>query len=463
MRLSPPFPPPQQWVMGSCCGAAPGRPSEVGGGTYSVRDPPPPERSFVLYGDGQIGSSCGAERRGRVWGGGCESRAVVSWGPRGRFGDPPGPTHHHQECRKPGGSPSVMFFSHRICGAERRSEPRGGAALGADVTQTVRPPRPPRGALRSPRTGTSARISGLPRAGGTHRRTAPTCRAGRGGAVTPGRRRGGAGTPRGERRRRRTRPRGRRCPGSPAAPTGRRRAGTAARGALSGAASRGDGGAGRNTVRGAPTRVTPPPRGDTAGTAPGTARGPLEDPPGGAPRGAAPGSPRAAGRTALPEPSGGRAARSPAAVRFGSVPLGALRGSPSPRCRRPRFPRRKPPRKLPRVAPSVRPSVPPFPPPRPGHSLLAGLPVGRHAAALALAVHPARPRCHRQRPAAIPAPRCASARPGPGDLETAARGRGSPQRRRRRSLPPRARLFQQRRPPHPSVPAPLLLRPRGRS
>lgn len=26
------------------------------------------------------------------------------------------PTHHHQECRKPGGSPSVMFFSHRICG-----------------------------------------------------------------------------------------------------------------------------------------------------------------------------------------------------------------------------------------------------------------------------------------------------------------------------------------------------------
>ena len=253
-----------------------------------------------------------------------------------------------------------MFFSHRICGAERRSEPRGGAALGADVTQTVRPPRPPRGALRSPRTGTSARISGLPRAGGTHRRTAPTCRAGRGGAVTPGRRRGGAGTPRGERRRRRTRPRGRRCPGSPAAPTGRRRAGTAARGALSG-----DGGAGRNTVRGAPTRVTPPPRGDTAGTAPGTARGPLEDPPGGAPRGAAPGSPRAAGRTALPEPSGGRAARSPAAVRFGSVPLGALRGSPSPRCRRPRFPRRKPPRKLPRVAPSVRPS-PPSPPPAPG-------------------------------------------------------------------------------------------------
>ena len=24
-------------------------------------------------------------------------------------------THHHQEWRKPGGSPSVMFFSHRIC------------------------------------------------------------------------------------------------------------------------------------------------------------------------------------------------------------------------------------------------------------------------------------------------------------------------------------------------------------
>lgn len=24
-------------------------------------------------------------------------------------------TYHHQECRNPGGSPSVMFFSHRIC------------------------------------------------------------------------------------------------------------------------------------------------------------------------------------------------------------------------------------------------------------------------------------------------------------------------------------------------------------
>ena len=423
----------------------------------------PPERSFVLYGDGQIGSSCGAERRGRVWGGGCESRAVVSWGPRGRFGDPPGPTHHHQECRKPGGSPSVMFFSHRICGAERRSEPRGGAALGADVTQTVRPPRPPRGALRSPRTGTSARISGLPRAGGTHRRTAPTCRAGRGGAVTPGRRRGGAGTPRGERRRRRTRPRGRRCPGSPAAPTGRRRAGTAARGALSGAASRGDGGAGRNTVRGAPTRVTPPPRGDTAGTAPGTARGPLEDPPRGGAARSGSGIPAGCGSDGAPGAVGGSRSPQP---RGGSVRFGSARGAaglsvpavpPSP------IPAAETPAKT-SARRSVRPSVrPPLPPPRPGHSLLAGLPVGRHAAALALAVHPARPRCHRQRPAAIPAPRCASARPGPGDLETAARGRGSPQRRRRRSLPPRARLFQQRRPPHPSVPAPLLLRPRGRS
>lgn len=29
-------------------------------------------------------------------------------------------THHHQECRKPGGSPSVMFFSHRICREEGR-------------------------------------------------------------------------------------------------------------------------------------------------------------------------------------------------------------------------------------------------------------------------------------------------------------------------------------------------------
>lgn len=327
--------------------------------------PPPPERSFVLYGDGQIGSSCGAERRGRVWGGGCESRAVVSWGPRGRFGDPPGPTHHHQECRKPGGSPSVMFFSHRICGAERRSEPRGGAALGADVTQTVRPPRPPRGALRSPRTGTSARISGLPRAGGTHRRTAPTCRAGRGGAVTPGRRRGGAGTPRGERRRRRTRPRGRRCPGSPAAPTGRRRAGTAARGALSGAASRGDGGAGRNTVRGAPTRVTPPPRGDTAGTAPGTARGPLEDPPRGGAARSGSGIPAGCGSDGAPGAVGGSRSPQP---RGGSVRFGSARGAaglsvpavpPSP------IPAAETPAKT-SARRSVRPSVrPPLPPPPP--------------------------------------------------------------------------------------------------
>ncbi len=32
---------------------------------------------------------------------------------------PPAPavhTYHHQEWRKPGGSPRVMFFSHRICG-----------------------------------------------------------------------------------------------------------------------------------------------------------------------------------------------------------------------------------------------------------------------------------------------------------------------------------------------------------
>lgn len=35
---------------------------------------------------------------------------------------PPAPprTHHHQECRKPGGSPSVMFFSQRICRGEER-------------------------------------------------------------------------------------------------------------------------------------------------------------------------------------------------------------------------------------------------------------------------------------------------------------------------------------------------------
>ena len=359
-EAEPPIPPPPAVGYGKLLWGGSWVPIRSQGGTYSVRDPPPPERSFVLYGDGQIGSSCGAERRGRVWGGGCESRAVVSWGPRGRFGDPPGPTHHHQECRKPGGSPSVMFFSHRICGAERRSEPRGGAALGADVTQTVRPPRPPRGALRSPRTGTSARISGLPRAGGTHRRTAPTCRAGRGGAVTPGRRRGGAGTPRGERRRRRTRPRGRRCPGSPAAPTGRRRAGTAARGALSG-----DGGAGRNTVRGAPTRVTPPPRGDTAGTAPGTARGPLEDPPRGGAARSGSGIPAGCGSDGAPGAVGGSRSPQP---RGGSVRFGSARGAaglsvpavpPSP------IPAAETPAKT-SARRSVRPSVrPPLPPPPP--------------------------------------------------------------------------------------------------
>lgn len=37
---------------------------------------------------------------------------------------PPAPphTHHHQECKKPGGSPSVMFFSHRICRGEERRQ-----------------------------------------------------------------------------------------------------------------------------------------------------------------------------------------------------------------------------------------------------------------------------------------------------------------------------------------------------
>lgn len=38
---------------------------------------------------------------------------------------PETPTHHHQECRKPGGSPRVMFFSHRIC-REGHGEGRGG-------------------------------------------------------------------------------------------------------------------------------------------------------------------------------------------------------------------------------------------------------------------------------------------------------------------------------------------------
>lgn len=37
--------------------------------------------------------------------------------------------HHHQECRKPGGSPSVMFFSHRICRGEGRKVRANGLAL----------------------------------------------------------------------------------------------------------------------------------------------------------------------------------------------------------------------------------------------------------------------------------------------------------------------------------------------
>lgn len=193
-----------------------------------MRDPPP-VWGFVPFGDGQIGSSCGAEQWGRVGGGGGmigKAEQRLQGAPGGHLGGPPPiPTHHHQECRKPGGSPSVMFFSHRICGAQRdawsRSEPCGtgrgeeGDALGAGLTHGATPPHKTR---LSPRTGTSARISGLPRAGGTHRRTAPTCRAGRGGAVTPGRRRGGAGTPRRERRCRRTRPRARLGPVSAASP-----------------------------------------------------------------------------------------------------------------------------------------------------------------------------------------------------------------------------------------------------
>lgn len=45
------------------------------------------------------------------------------------FQPPQTPTHHHQECRKPGGSPSVMFFSHRICrkgrGGSGQQPPQG--------------------------------------------------------------------------------------------------------------------------------------------------------------------------------------------------------------------------------------------------------------------------------------------------------------------------------------------------
>jgi len=37
-------------------------------------------------------------------------------------------TYHHHECKNPGGSPSVMFFSHRICekkgGKRKRVEGR---------------------------------------------------------------------------------------------------------------------------------------------------------------------------------------------------------------------------------------------------------------------------------------------------------------------------------------------------
>lgn len=48
-----------------------------------------------------------------------------------RFPGPPQGTYHHHECRNPGGSPSVMFFSHRICKRDGRGWPlRGGRAGG---------------------------------------------------------------------------------------------------------------------------------------------------------------------------------------------------------------------------------------------------------------------------------------------------------------------------------------------
>lgn len=106
---------------------------------------------------------------------------------------PPTPaplTHHHQECRKPGGSPSVMFFSHRICG---RKEGAASGLRGSDERGGPRRPpplaRPAQDGGReaaaehkgrrggSPRTGRSAPTSGRRRAAGTRRRIGPACKS----------------------------------------------------------------------------------------------------------------------------------------------------------------------------------------------------------------------------------------------------------------------------------------------
>lgn len=47
-------------------------------------------------------------------------------------------TYHHHECKNPGGSPNVMFFSHRIWKAESRDRLRGAerkGGLGASRSQ----------------------------------------------------------------------------------------------------------------------------------------------------------------------------------------------------------------------------------------------------------------------------------------------------------------------------------------
>lgn len=47
-------------------------------------------------------------------------------------------TYHHHECKNPGGSPNVMFFSHRIWKGKSRDsleEQRRGSGLGASRSQ----------------------------------------------------------------------------------------------------------------------------------------------------------------------------------------------------------------------------------------------------------------------------------------------------------------------------------------
>lgn len=47
-------------------------------------------------------------------------------------------TYHHHECKNPGGSPNVMFFSHRIWKGESRGsleEQKTGSGMGASQSQ----------------------------------------------------------------------------------------------------------------------------------------------------------------------------------------------------------------------------------------------------------------------------------------------------------------------------------------